>query len=116
MGPGEGPVARSAELDETLATLARVLGVLCALFQPVTPEKMGGARDAARTVRRPDARRRDSRVSRAVAAVTVGEPLFPRVVPARAASLRINPRRAAPLAPFRTKVLIGGLTAVFDCS
>jgi methionyl-tRNA synthetase len=31
---------RSGELDETLATLARVLTVLTALFFPVTPEKM----------------------------------------------------------------------------
>jgi len=30
----------SAELDETLATLVRVLGALCALFQPVAPQKM----------------------------------------------------------------------------
>ncbi len=32
--------ARATELDETLATLARVLAVLSALFQPVCPEKM----------------------------------------------------------------------------
>lgn len=33
--------ARAAELDETLATLARVLTALAALFLPVTPAKMG---------------------------------------------------------------------------
>jgi methionyl-tRNA synthetase len=32
--------AGGAELDETLATLARGLAVLCALFQPVAPAKM----------------------------------------------------------------------------
>ncbi len=32
--------ARADELDETLATLVRALLVLCALFQPVAPEKM----------------------------------------------------------------------------
>ncbi len=31
---------RAGELDETLATLARALTVLTALFLPVTPEKM----------------------------------------------------------------------------
>jgi methionyl-tRNA synthetase len=78
--PSLGP-----ELDETLATLARVLGVLCALFQPVTPEKMGvlatrlglsgvpTLNDA--LAKQPSGRR-----------VTVGEPLFPRVVPAQAAA------------------------------
>ena len=30
----------AADLDETLATLARSLAVLCALFQPVTPAAM----------------------------------------------------------------------------
>jgi methionyl-tRNA synthetase len=30
----------SAELDQTLATLARALAVLCALFQPVAPTKV----------------------------------------------------------------------------
>ncbi len=78
--PSLGP-----ELDETLATLARVLGVLCALFQPVTPEKMGvlatrlglsgvPTLDDA-LAKQPSGRR-----------VTVGEPLFPRVVPAQAAA------------------------------
>ncbi|MDH3269777.1 MAG: methionine--tRNA ligase [Gemmatimonadota bacterium] len=32
--------AQAEELDETLATLARALTVLCALFQPVTPNAM----------------------------------------------------------------------------
>ena len=32
--------SRSEDLDETLATLARVLAVLTALFLPVTPQKM----------------------------------------------------------------------------
>jgi methionyl-tRNA synthetase len=33
--------ARAADLDETLATLARTLAALAALFQPVCPGKMG---------------------------------------------------------------------------
>jgi methionyl-tRNA synthetase len=32
--------AQSADLDETLATLARALSALCALFQPATPTRM----------------------------------------------------------------------------
>jgi methionyl-tRNA synthetase len=69
---------RAAELDETLATLARALAVLAALFQPVCPRKMvdlagrlglGGVPtlDEARAV--PLAGNR----------VHKGQPLFPRV-------------------------------------
>ena len=68
----------SAELDQTLATLARVLAVLSALFQPVGPAKMAelaghlgldgvptldGSRSVALAGRR----------------VSKGAPLFPRV-------------------------------------
>ncbi len=37
--------ARAGELDETLATLARALTALCALFQPVAPGKMSELAD-----------------------------------------------------------------------
>jgi methionyl-tRNA synthetase len=70
--------AAAGELDQTLASLARALAVLCALFQPVAPAKMadlagrlglGGVPTlaASRTVALGGRR------------VTKGAPLFPRV-------------------------------------
>lgn len=70
----------SSELDETLATLARVLIVLCALFQPVVTDKMGELALRLGFDRIPT-------LEEAVAAemsgkaVTTGDPLFPRVNP-----------------------------------
>jgi methionyl-tRNA synthetase len=70
--------ARAAELDETLATLARALAVLAALFQPVCPRKMvelagrlglGGVPTLAEAPSVPLAGNQ----------VRKGEPLFPRV-------------------------------------
>jgi len=69
--------ARAEELDETLATLARVLGVLTALFQPVCPSKMADLAGRLGLDRVPT-------VAEAVdldlggRPVTRGEPLFPR--------------------------------------
>jgi methionyl-tRNA synthetase len=69
---------RAAELDETLATLARVLAVLAALFQPVCPSKM---RELASRIGLP----RVPTLSEAGAVplagnrVNKGVPLFPRV-------------------------------------
>jgi methionyl-tRNA synthetase len=69
---------RAAELDETLATLARALAVLAALFQPVCPRKMvelaarlglGGVPTLAEAPAVPLVGNR----------VRKGEPLFPRV-------------------------------------
>ncbi len=70
--------ARSSDLDDTLATLARVLGVLASLFHPVCPER---ADDLARRlglggVATLELARRDRPAGRSV---QVGEPLFPRV-------------------------------------
>jgi methionyl-tRNA synthetase len=68
---------RAAELDETLATLARTLGVLTALFQPVCPSKMADLAGRLGLDRVPT-------VAEAVdlelggRSVTRGEPLFPR--------------------------------------
>ena len=69
--------ARAAELDETLATLARTLVALAALFQPVCPGKMGelAARlGLAAVPTLAEARR----VSLGGTQVRKGEPLFPR--------------------------------------
>ena len=65
-------------LDETLASLARVLTVLCALFQPVCPEKMAllAGRLGLDGVPRLDDSVTVALVGRTVAR---GEPLFPRV-------------------------------------
>ncbi len=70
--------ARASDLDETLATLARVLGVLAALFHPVCPER---AEELARRlgldgVPTLDGARNDEPGGRTV---HPGEPLFPRV-------------------------------------
>jgi methionyl-tRNA synthetase len=68
------------ELDETLATLTRALTVLCALFQPVTPEKMA---QLARRLGLDDVPTLDEAVSVVLSGRSVekGEPLFPRVQP-----------------------------------
>ena len=67
-------------LDETLATLARVLVVLTALFQPVAPKKMGELAvrlglDGVPTLDEAVAMRMSGR------SVSTGDPLFPRVDP-----------------------------------
>lgn len=72
--------ARAGELDETLATLVRVLTVLCSLFEPVTPGKMRELAgrlgfDAVPTLE--DARTVDVRGR----TVRKGDALFPRVDP-----------------------------------
>lgn len=67
-------------LDETLATLARVLTVLCALFQPVCPDKM---EELASRLGLDSVPRLDESVSISLAGRSVrkGDPLFPRVDP-----------------------------------
>ncbi|HSR43147.1 MAG TPA: class I tRNA ligase family protein, partial [Longimicrobiales bacterium] len=69
--------ARSTELDETLATLARVLIVLAALFHPVAPDRCGelAARLGLDEVPTLDGAREIDLAGRAVRR---GEPLFPR--------------------------------------
>ena len=69
--------ARAAELDETLATLARTLAALASLLQPVCPSKMEelGARLGLAAVPTLDQARR---VRLGGNAVRKGEPLFPR--------------------------------------
>jgi methionyl-tRNA synthetase len=70
--------APTAPLDETLATLARVLAVLAALFQPVCPGKM---RELAGRLGLPGVPtlREASEVPLAGNRVSKGTPLFPRV-------------------------------------
>jgi methionyl-tRNA synthetase len=67
-----------APLDETLTTLARVLVALCALFQPVAPEKMD---DLSRRLGLDGVPTLEAALSTPVAGrkVTKGDPLFPRV-------------------------------------
>ncbi len=67
-------------LDETLATLARVLTVLCALFQPVAPEKMG---ELAARLGLDEVPRLDDSMTVELAGRAAGraDPLFPRVEP-----------------------------------
>ena len=69
--------ARAAELDHTLATLARTLVVLSSLFQPVAPDKM---LELARRLGLQDVATLDGArtVELAGNVVTKGEPLFPR--------------------------------------
>jgi methionyl-tRNA synthetase len=69
--------ARAADLDETLATLARTLTVLAALFQPVCPGKMAelAARLGLAAVPTLDEARALAMAGRCVAK---GDPLFPR--------------------------------------
>ncbi len=70
--------AAAADLDETLATLARVLVALCALFEPVTPTKMAelAGRLGLDHVPTLDEARAIPVVGREV---TKGTPLFPRI-------------------------------------
>jgi methionyl-tRNA synthetase len=70
--------ARAAELDETLATLARVLSVLAALFQPVCPDKMRELAGRLGLPRVPTLREAGA-VPLAGNRVRKGAPLFPRV-------------------------------------
>jgi methionyl-tRNA synthetase len=72
--------AAAADLDETLATLARVLTVLSALFFPVTPEKMY---DLARALGLPEVPTIDESRSISLTGrrVAKGAPLFPKVEP-----------------------------------
>jgi methionyl-tRNA synthetase len=69
-----------APLDETLATLARVLVALAALFQPVAPDKMA---ELARRLGLESVPTLDDALTVPVAGRTVskGDPLFPRVQP-----------------------------------
>ena len=69
--------ARAAELDETLATLARGLTFLAALLQPVCPEKMD---ELARRLGLEGVPTLEDagRVNLAGRSVTKGDPLFPR--------------------------------------
>ena len=71
---------QAASLDETLSTLARVLVVLCALFQPVAPEKM---HELANRLGFEGVPTLDEAVTVGLAGQTVtpGSPLFPRVDP-----------------------------------
>ncbi len=71
----------AGDLDTTLATLARVLIVLAALFQPVCPSKMAelANRLGVDDVPRLDEAETIQLVGRAV---VKGDPLFPRVTPA----------------------------------
>lgn len=71
--PGAG-----ADLDQTLATLARVLTVLCALFEPVTPAKMAELAERLGLQRIPTLEEA-SAVSLGGRTVSKGAPLFPRV-------------------------------------
>lgn len=73
--PGGG-----AALDETLASLARVLAILCSLFFPVAPERMAELAERLGLDRAPTI---DEAGSVAVEGLTVtrGDPLFPRVDP-----------------------------------
>ena len=81
----EGEAGPRTDLDETLATLARALTVLAALFQPVTPDKMEelagrlgleGVPTLEEAVTIPLGGRK----------VEKGDPLFPRVEPSWAAA------------------------------
>lgn len=68
---------RAADLDETLATLARVLTVLCALFQPVTPRRMQALADMLGLDGIPTIGRART-LPLAGVTVTRGAPLFPK--------------------------------------
>lgn len=68
------------ELDETLATLAKVLVVLCALFEPVTPAKMAELAACLGLNGVPTLDEAEG-FPVAGAAVTKGAPLFPRIEP-----------------------------------
>ena len=72
-------------LDETLATLARSLTVLCALFEPVTPEKMKELSTRLGLERVPTLGEAVS-IHLPGRLVDKGTPLFPRVEPSGATS------------------------------
>ena len=67
-------------LDQTLATLARALVALCALFEPVTPEKMAELAAALGLERVPTLGELGG-ITLAERTVTKGAPLFPKVEP-----------------------------------
>jgi len=67
-------------LDETLATLARSLVMLCALFQPVAPEKMAELAGRLGLGQVPTLHEAGS-IALAGRTVSTGDPLFPRVEP-----------------------------------
>ena len=68
-------------LDETLATLARGLVALCALFEPVVPGEDGGVGAGASACEGVPTLEHARAVAMAGRSVTKGEPLFPRVEP-----------------------------------
>jgi methionyl-tRNA synthetase len=70
--------ARAADLDETLASLARALAVLAALFQPVCPRKMTELADRLGLGGVPSLAEA-SAVPLTGNKVRKGEPLFPRI-------------------------------------
>ena len=72
--------AQSAELDETLATLARALAALCALFQPVAPHRMADLAERLGLTAVPTLE--EARTLKLAGRVVLkGDPLFPRVDP-----------------------------------
>ncbi|MEX2465454.1 MAG: methionine--tRNA ligase [Gemmatimonadota bacterium] len=73
--PEDGPA-----LDETLATLVRVLTVLCALFEPVTPERMAELAGRLGLEAVPTLQKARS-VALAGRTVRKGNALFPRIEP-----------------------------------
>ncbi len=75
----------AGDLDETLASLARVLVALCALFQPVTPAKMADLAERLGLDEIPTLERART-VDLAGRSVHRGDPLFPRVDPSRLSS------------------------------
>ncbi len=72
--------AASSELDQTLATLARALTTLCALFEPVTPAKMAELSERLGLQGVPTLEEARS-VVLANRRVTKAPPLFPRIDP-----------------------------------
>jgi methionyl-tRNA synthetase len=73
-------------LDRTLATLARVLAALCALFQPVTPEKMAELAERLGLGGIPTLAEIRG-ITLAKQMVTRGTPLFPKIEPTWAKGL-----------------------------
>ncbi|MDZ7778706.1 MAG: methionine--tRNA ligase [Gemmatimonadota bacterium] len=80
---------QAGELDETLATLARALTVLCALFEPVTPEKMRSLAHRLGFETVPTLRQART-ADLSGRGVTKGEALFPRVEPSWASEHRAS--------------------------
>lgn len=71
---------QAAELDVTLATLARALMALCALFEPVTPSKMAELASRLGLERVPTLAELNG-TTLAQKEVQKGDPLFPKVQP-----------------------------------